>query len=83
MKERNRMGIEEQIEISANGESFNLEKGTPLPDFLESLNLDLDRVIVELNKEALSPTEATTVKLSGGDVLEIVKIVAGGRVPGP
>ncbi len=69
---------DEHIKILANGKSFNLEKGTLLPEFIESLNLDIDRVVVELNKGALSPTQATDIELKRGDILEIVKIVAGG-----
>lgn len=80
MEERKQIEGDENIEIFANGESFNLEKGTSLPDFLESLNLDIDRVVVELNKGALSPTEAMTIELRRGDILEIVKIVAGGGI---
>ncbi|AWT59811.1 MAG: hypothetical protein DF168_01006 [Candidatus Moanabacter tarae] len=78
MGKREQIEGSDHIEIFANGESFNLEKGTLLPDFIESLNLDLDRVIVELNKGALSPTEATNIELKRGDILEIVRIVAGG-----
>ncbi len=67
-----------QIEITANAEAFQLEPGTSLPDFLDSLNLDIDRVVIELNEEALSPSEARSVRLSGGEALEIVKVVSGG-----
>jgi thiamine biosynthesis protein ThiS len=35
-------------------------------------------VVVELNSEAVSPSEFSQRKLKSGDQLEIVKIVAGG-----
>lgn len=64
--------------ITANGNKFDLEPGTPLPAFLESINLTVGLVIVERNKQALSPSETADVVLEDGDTLEIVKIVAGG-----
>jgi thiamine biosynthesis protein ThiS len=64
--------------ITANGKSFDLETGTQLPDFLESIGHRVGLVIVERNKKALSPSEAANVTLENGDSLEIVKIVAGG-----
>ena len=64
--------------ITANGKQFELESPTPLPSFLESIGHKVGLVIVERNKQALSPTEATGITLEDGDTLEIVKIVAGG-----
>lgn len=64
--------------ITANGKEFEIEDGTPLPNFLESIGHKVGLVIVERNKEALSPSEAADVTLEEGDTLEIVKIVAGG-----
>jgi len=64
--------------IIANGDSFELENGTTLPRFVESLNLALTRVVVEHNGNALSPSDAQNCVLRDGDQLEIVRIVAGG-----
>lgn len=64
--------------IIANGKNFEIENGTALPAFLESIGHTLGMVIVERNQEALSPSEAADVTLQDGDKLEIVKIVAGG-----
>ncbi|MBK1880076.1 sulfur carrier protein ThiS [Pelagicoccus mobilis] len=64
--------------ITANGQSFDLESGTTLPAFLESIGHKVGLVIVERNKQALSPSEAADVTLEDGDTLEVVKIVAGG-----
>lgn len=64
--------------ITANGKSFDLEPGTALPDFLDSIGHKVGLVIVEHNHNALSPSEAASVVLEDGDTLEIVKIVAGG-----
>lgn len=64
--------------LTANGKSFDLEEGTALAEFLESIGHSVGLVIVERNKQALSPSEAKDVILQNGDTLEIVKIVAGG-----
>ena len=64
--------------ISANGKEFELEANTSLPDFLESIGHKVGLVIVERNKQALSPSEAKDVILEDGDSLEVVRIVAGG-----
>ena len=64
--------------ITANGKSFDLQPSTSLPDFLQSIGHQVGLVIVERNKQALSPSETEDVVLQDGDTLEIVKIVAGG-----
>lgn len=64
--------------ITANGNSYQIDAGTSLPEFLDSIGQKVGLVIVERNKEALSPSEAAEVVLEDRDTLEIVKIVAGG-----
>ena len=49
-----------------------------LHDFLEGQGMLPRSVVVELNGEAVSPSEFADRQLSGGDSMEIVKIVAGG-----
>lgn len=64
--------------VTANGKLFEIEGGTSLPDFLESIGQQVGMVVVERNRQALSPSEAAQITLEDGDSLEIVKIVAGG-----
>ncbi len=66
------------MKITANGKPFELEAETSLPCFLESIGHKVGLVVVERNKEALSPSEMANVILEDRDILEIVKIVAGG-----
>ncbi len=66
------------IEITANGETFSIDAGTSLPDFLAGRGQAPERVVVERNGEALTQSEAKAATLENGDVLEIVRIVAGG-----
>ena len=66
------------MRVTVNGEARELAGGTTLPDLLRELGLGTGWVVVERNGTALlrSETEATT--LEDGDVLEIVRAVAGG-----
>lgn len=66
------------MKITANGQSFDIPPGSRLPDFLDSINQKPGMVVIERNKQALSPSEALKVELQEGDSLEIVRIVAGG-----
>ncbi|WP_309398796.1 sulfur carrier protein ThiS [Cerasicoccus maritimus] len=66
------------IKITANGETFSIEDGTSLPDFLAERGQAPERVVVERNGEALTQSDAKAATLASGDVLEIVRIVAGG-----
>jgi len=66
------------IHIQANGDPFEIEGDTTLPDFLESIELSPERVVVERNRCALTPSELKKTRLADGDQLEIVRIVAGG-----
>lgn len=64
--------------ITANGQSHEAPQGQTLPEFIKTLGLAPQRVVVERNREALTQAEARDVTLADGDVLEIVRIVAGG-----
>lgn len=52
--------------------------GTALTQFLESVDLIPQQVVVEYNGNALSPHEFQETVLNDGDRLEIIHIVAGG-----
>ena len=66
------------MKITANGQTFELPAGTSLPDFIRARGLAPERVVVERNGEALTPSETLATVLAEGDRLEIVRIVAGG-----
>ena len=67
-----------KIRIIANGESYDIEKDSSIEAFLENLGLTLEQVIVEYNGEAKTRLQAAEIRLSDNDVLEVVRIVAGG-----
>jgi sulfur carrier protein len=64
--------------VTANGRSLSLEQSCSLADFLVRQQLLPRSVVVELNGEAVPPSEFGHRMVRPGDRLEIVRIVAGG-----
>jgi len=66
------------MQLTVNGQPTTVEDGTTLPELLSSLGLQVGSVVVEHNGTALLRSEVASAVLSDGDVLELVKAVAGG-----
>lgn len=66
------------ISVVVNGGHRDLSSGTTLPALLADLGLGVGWVVVELNGTALLRSEVEKAVLSDGDVLELVRAVAGG-----
>lgn len=64
--------------VTANGKQVEADLPLSLEKFLLSQNLLPRSVVVELNGEAVAPSEFPRRVLQAGDRLEIVRIVAGG-----
>ncbi len=64
--------------VIANGTSIPAAVPMSLEDFLVARGLPPRSVVVELNGEAVAPSEFSARLLNSGDRLEIVRIVAGG-----
>jgi sulfur carrier protein len=64
--------------LSVNGEQREVPDGLPLPELLDQLGLRVGSVVVERNGTALLRGEVVATVLADGDVLELVKAVAGG-----
>lgn len=64
--------------VIANGEPKAVELPCSLEEFLRRQQLLPRSVVVELNGEAVAPSEFPTRQLKAGDRMEIVRIVAGG-----
>jgi len=64
--------------VIANGKEVSAGLPCSLEEFLISQKLLPRSVVVELNGEAVTPSEFSHRQLKSGDRLEIVKIVAGG-----
>ena len=66
------------VTVIANGREVTATLPCSLEQFLVTQRLLPRSVVVELNGEAVSPSEFSQRQLKLGDRLEIVKIVAGG-----
>jgi sulfur carrier protein len=66
------------MRIRLNGEERDVADATSVPDLLTTIGLGLGWVVVELNGVALLRSEAAEAVLSDGDVVEVVRAVAGG-----
>jgi sulfur carrier protein len=66
------------MRLTVNGEPREVVDGTSLPRLLEDLGLQIGSVVVELNGTVLLRSEAVAAGLVDGDVLELVRAVAGG-----
>lgn len=65
-------------QVIANGQSVEAVLPCTVEEFLVAQKFYPRSVVVELNGEALAPSEFGQRRLQEGDRLEIVKIVAGG-----
>ena len=66
------------IQISLNGTSHQVVAGKSLPDWIESLGLPLQGVLIEVNGRALLRSEWEDTQINSGDEVEILRVVAGG-----
>jgi sulfur carrier protein len=61
-----------------NGQTIELAQNQTLAEVLAQAGFELSRVAVLKNGQIVSRTEADTLAISDGDVLEVVAFVGGG-----
>ena len=66
------------LRLVINGEPRDLPDGITVTAMLESMELGPKWVVVERNGEPVERRDMATTVLADGDVLELVKAVAGG-----
>lgn len=66
------------IEITVNGETRGVARGTTVAGLLGELGLAERRVAVERNRQVVPRAEHDKVRLADGDRLEVVGFVGGG-----
>ena len=66
------------INLTVNGKERSAEESIQLEAYLLSFGVNLDHVAVGYNGEVIKKEEYSKVRLSEGDVLEIVRPVGGG-----
>lgn len=67
------------INLVVNGEARTTSMGATVTQYLEQLGADPKRVVVEVNREILTPGRFPQTVLQEGDVVEIVIFVGGGN----
>jgi thiamine biosynthesis protein ThiS len=71
------------IALQINGKRVELDRPTPLLEYLEQLGVNNRAVAVEHNGEILERTAFGSATLRDGDKVEIVRMVGGGAGPHP
>jgi len=66
------------MQVTVNGAPREVADGTTLVQLVEQLGLHVGSVVVEHNGTALLRSEVVGAALADGDVLELVRAVAGG-----
>lgn len=70
--------IVEQISLTVNGDSMQVESGLTVAELIARLELDTRKVAVERNLEIVPRSTYAQVRLEAGDRLEIVHFIGGG-----
>jgi thiamine biosynthesis protein ThiS len=66
------------IDIVVNGETRSVPEGTSVTDLLRALEIDPERVAIEMDREILKRERWPETELRPGARLEIVQFVGGG-----
>ena len=66
------------MQVTVNGQTTDVPAGTTMTALIEDLGLVVGSVVVEHNGTALLRSEVEAAALSDGDVVELVRAVAGG-----
>ena len=64
--------------IKINGENKDIPQNISILKLIESLKINKDRVVIELNKKIVKKDQFDSIFLSENDQLEIVTFVGGG-----
>ncbi len=67
-----------EMQITRNGEGRSFPAGTTLYGLIQALNLEPERVAIELNRAIVRRDSWTATVVEGGAEIEIVMFVGGG-----
>ncbi len=67
-----------KMKIVCNGEQKEITPGTFLGEFLSTLGLDADAVVVECDGKILNRDEYDGFALQDGSAIELIRFVGGG-----
>ena len=66
------------MRLIVNGESLEISNVETLQDLLKELQIEPQRVAVEINVSIIKKSDYSTFKLNEGDRVEIVNFIGGG-----
>lgn len=61
-----------------NGKKTDLPTGISITELLRQLNLDRDKIVIEVNSELISKDQYASILLKQDDQVEIISFVGGG-----
>ena len=70
--------VQTPISIVVNGETRAASQGDTIADLVRALDLDPERLAIELNRRIVKRAQWATTTLAAGATLEIVQFVGGG-----
>lgn len=68
------------MQITINGEKKTIDNNTTLTALLNELNIDAQKVAVELNRNIIDKSDYSKTILKENDSLEIVSFIGGGAI---
>ena len=68
------------MQIIINGEKRTIDNNTSITGLIEELNIDAQRVAVELNRSIIDKADYSKTILKDNDSLEIVSFIGGGKI---
>jgi len=69
---------EKCIRVRLNGKDRDIQPGLSVQELVESLDLNPQLIVVELNREILARERLEEIEVSEGDQVELVHFVGGG-----
>ena len=72
------MSDEKSIRVKLNGKDREIQPGLSIHRLVESLDLNPQLIVVELNREILARERLEEIEVSEGDQVELVHFVGGG-----
>ena len=67
-----------KIKIKINGKKLEVNQSSTMASIVKKLNIPLNKVAIELNKEIINKKKIKNIKIKNKDNLEIVYFIGGG-----
>ena len=67
-----------KLKIKINGKNRFIKRKTSLKSLLETFNLPINKIAIELNEQIVDKKKINNIKLKNKDKIEIVHFIGGG-----